>query len=207
LGAGRARRELRPYPENNREVEPGNAGTTRRNNGKNRKKKMVHVQHYKDILFAKDSPTRAVFDDSPGTLDLAELASYLRACPEGIHLVLYLGGTPERHDIVPDVAACLPRSVLWEFADGDGEAEATAVLSALERVPAVSVQFRDGRITMPRLDLMCALFRDRQDRGLEFSAFNMSPAAFRDLAESLKEQSERFKTALVCVAAAAASPK
>ena len=171
----------------------------------NRNGEMVHVDHYTDILYARDSPSRAVFGDSPA-LDAAGMGRYLRTCPKGMHLALYLGTTPDRQGIVPDVVSCLPQSVMWELADGDEEGEAKRVASALDRVPAVSFTFRDGRITLPRLDLMCALFWGRDAEGLEFSAFGMSPAAFRDLAMSLKEQTERFKTALVCVAAAS-SPR
>ena len=169
---------------------------------------VVNVQHYKNCncLFAKDVPIRAVFNDDPGVIPATELAFYIAGCEHGIHLMLSIGNTPERNgrEFMEHVLMCRPEVVIWEFGSDDGQTEIERVLASLESVASVGATFTDGKLTVERLDLLVPIARRRYSLGLEFGAFNIPPPCFRDLVEALQQQTDRFKTALVCTAAARA---
>ncbi len=160
--------------------------------------KMIYAMHARDTYEHSDTQT----------FTRTELASYVAECPKGTHLVFHLGRSPTTYDrlFFDKVATCCPETVFWEFGECDGEPEVTAVLSAFGNVPCLSIQFSDGKITMERLDFLLPLARRRYRQGLEFGAFNIIPSSFRDLVGALHLQEERFKTALVCVAASSRSP-
>jgi hypothetical protein len=166
---------------------------------------MIHTQIVLDFLFARDLYTGGESE----AVSPSEMASYIRDLPTGMAMVFSIGKTPERAMLVREAAARQPRFVSWEFGDGD---DVEGVLSAFSSVKTISVSFSDGRMTADRLDLLCAEARGRYARGSEMTALNMTQPQFREIVDALidkserfeaelKELKERFKTALVCVAA------
>jgi hypothetical protein len=153
-------------------------------------------------MFVKAPPQRPLFNDSPGCMSRDDFFAYLRAKRDtSFHLVFRLGGLSDTSMFLSAAAECAPQTMLWEFSPDDSAAEIRDAMAILSSVPSVTVNFSDGRITSARVEVLCEVANDRYSRDLEFSAFDMMPAAFRDMLEVISGMTERFKTALVCIVA------
>nr|WRJ69777.1 hypothetical protein TetV2_00328 [Oceanusvirus sp.] len=163
----------------------------------------VHAVYYRssEHLFAKSPPFQAIFDDEPGCMSEEDFLDYIRnEVAENAHISLRMGNSEKKETVMNAVLKKRPKTLYWEFGDGDDD-DICDTISRLDDVPSVSVNFSDRKLTLERMLALATVARHRKDRHLKITAFDMMPECFASLVGVFDELTERFKTALVCVAA------